>query len=133
MLSDSTYPSLSKLELESWHAGSILCAYVSSSFINFNLELQVDLPPCSGWLKSAEMYDTSAGQWRSLPDMSVARCGCAAVCIEGNVYVVGGEDGATKHASVECYDPVASEWCTLPSMSTAKEWCAAATAEIHLG
>jgi hypothetical protein len=45
-----------------------------------------------------------------LPDMSVARNGCAAVCIEGHVYVVGGSDGATKHASVECYDPIASEW-----------------------
>ncbi len=45
-----------------------------------------------------------------MPDMSVARNGCAAVCIEGHVYVVGGSDGATKHASVECYDPIASEW-----------------------
>jgi hypothetical protein len=36
------------------------------------------------------MYDGSAGQWRALPDMSVARNACAAVCIEGNVYVVGG-------------------------------------------
>ena len=51
-------------------------------------------------LKSAEMYDTSAGQWRALPDMSVARLGCAAVCIEGHVYVVGGSDGETNHASV---------------------------------
>ena len=38
-------------------------------------------------LKTAEWYDTSAGQWRALPDMSVAREGCVAVCIEGNVYV----------------------------------------------
>ncbi len=41
-------------------------------------------------LKSAEMYDSSARQWRALPEMSVARQGCAAVCIDGNVYVVGG-------------------------------------------
>jgi N-acetylneuraminic acid mutarotase len=44
-------------------------------------------------LKSAEMYDTSARQWRALSDMSMARDGCTAVCIEGNVYVVGGYDG----------------------------------------
>ena len=81
-------------------------------------------------LKTAEWYDRSAGQWRALPDMSVARDGCAAVCIEGNVYVVGEKDGTTKHASVECYDPVANEWRTLPSMSAARYYCAAAVSEM---
>ena len=65
--------------------------------------------------------------------MSVARHACAAVCIEGNVYVVGGSDGATKHASAECYDPVANEWRTLPSMSTGRWFCAAAAAELGHG
>ncbi len=66
-------------------------------------------------LKSAEMYNTSAGQWRALPEMSVARQGCAAVCMDGNVYVVGGSSPAATHlASIECYDPIASEWRTLP-------------------
>ena len=81
-------------------------------------------------LKSAEMYDGSAGQWRALPDMSVARSACAAVCIEGNVYVTGGSDSRTKHASVECYDPVTNEWRTLPSMSAARCYCAAAVGEM---
>jgi N-acetylneuraminic acid mutarotase len=81
-------------------------------------------------LKTVEMYDTSAGQWRALPDMSVARNGCAAVCIDGHVYVVGGFDGTTAHASVECYDPVANEWRTLPSMSAARCFCAAAMGEM---
>ena len=73
------------------------------------------------------MYDASTGQWRGLPDMSVERSACAAVCIEGNVYVMGGydHDGATDHASMECYDPIAIKWCTLPSMSTARHYCAA--------
>ncbi len=66
--------------------------------------------------KSAEMYDRSAGEWRALPEMSMAREACAAVCIDGNVYAVGGHDGATKHASVERYDPVANEWRMLPNM-----------------
>ena len=34
-------------------------------------------------LKTAEWYDTSAGQWRALPDMSVERWGCAAVVWRG--------------------------------------------------
>ena len=65
-----------------------------------------------------------------MPDMRLARSGCAAVCIEGNVYVTGGEDDGTKHASVECYDPVANEWRTLPSMSAARYYCAAAVSEM---
>jgi N-acetylneuraminic acid mutarotase len=84
----------------------------------------------SSALKSAEMYDPSAGQWRAFPDMSVARHACAAACIDGNVYVVGGHDCTTRHASVECYDPIASEWRTLPSMSAARFLCAAAMGEI---
>ena len=52
------------------------------------------------------------------------------MCIEGNVYVVGGFDGPTKHASAECYDPVANEWRTLPSMSISRLGCAAAVAEL---
>ncbi len=82
-------------------------------------------------MKSAEMYDPSAGQWRALPDISVARAACAAVCIDGNMYVVGGgSDAATQQvqiASMECYDPIASEWRPLPSMSSAR-WCCAAVA-----
>jgi hypothetical protein len=64
--------------------------------------------------------------------MSVARSGCAAVCIEENVYVLGGSDGETRHASVECHDPIASEWRTLPSMSmsAARCFCAAAMGEM---
>jgi hypothetical protein len=62
--------------------------------------------------------------------MSVARWGCAAVCINGNVYVVGGHDGATRLASVECYDPIANEWRALPSMSTATSFCAAVACEL---
>ena len=64
-------------------------------------------------------------QWRALPEMSVARRGCAAVCIEGNVYVMGGYDGGTEHASVECYDPIASKWRALPTRNTVRLYCAA--------
>ena len=78
------------------------------------------------------MYDRSARQWRALPEMSVAKIGCAAVCIDGRVYVVGGSDsdGANKHASVALYDPVTNEWHTLPSMSTAREWCTAVACDL---
>ena len=68
----------------------------------------------------------------ALPDMSVARRGCrVAVCIDGNVHVVGGtSDAATQLASMECFDPIASEWRTLPSMSDARWYCAAVACEM---
>ena len=63
----------------------------------------------------------------ALPDMSVARRGCrVAVCIDGNVHVVGDtSDAATQLASMECFDPIASEWRTLPSDT---RWLCAAVA-----
>ena len=60
-------------------------------------------------LKSTEIYDPSAGLWRALPDMSMARNGCAAVCIEGNVYVMGGFDGGSALKSAEMYDTSAGQ------------------------
>jgi hypothetical protein len=76
-------------------------------------------------LKSVEVYDVSAGQWRALPDMSVARAGCAAVCIDGNVYVMGGHDGRSFLKSAEMYDTSAGQWRALPGMSVARLGCAA--------
>jgi hypothetical protein len=76
-------------------------------------------------LRSVELYDVSAGQWRALPDMSVARWGCAAVCIEGNVYVMGGWDGRSYLKSAEMYDTSAGQWRALPDMSVARIGCAA--------
>ena len=66
-----------------------------------------------------------------MPEMSAARNGCAAVCIDGNVYVAGGNsDAATTLASMECYDPSASEWRTLPSMSNPRWYCAAVACDM---
>jgi N-acetylneuraminic acid mutarotase len=83
------------------------------------------------YLKSAKMYDPSTGQWRALPDMSVARRACSAVGIDGNVYVVGGgSDAATQLASMERYDPITNEWRTLPSMSSTRWYCAAVACDM---
>ena len=58
--------------------------------------------------------------------MSVARLGCAAVSMEGVLYVVGGKsDLDTTLASAECYDPATRQWRALPAMSVARYACAA--------
>jgi N-acetylneuraminic acid mutarotase len=77
-------------------------------------------------LASAECYDPSAGEWRALPNMSVERKGCAAACIDGLLYVVGGYNGDYL-ASAECYDPSTGEWRAVPNMSVARYGCAAAS------
>jgi hypothetical protein len=83
-------------------------------------------------LKSAEWYDGSTGQWRALPDMSVGRSGCAAVFVEGNVYVVGGHDGGSALRSAEVYDGSVGQWRALPEMCLGRWGCAAACVEGNL-
>ncbi len=80
-------------------------------------------------LKSAEMYDGSTGRWRALPDMSVPRRGCAAVCVEENVYVVGGHDGTSYLKSAEMYNGSTGRWRALPAMSKRRVGCAAVCVE----
>jgi N-acetylneuraminic acid mutarotase len=76
-------------------------------------------------LKSGECYDPSTRQWSALPDMSVARFGCAAACVNGSLYVVGG----ASNKSAECYDPSARKWQSLPDMSVDRFGCAAVSME----
>jgi hypothetical protein len=81
-------------------------------------------------LASAECYDPSTRAWRALPDMSFARYRCAAACINGLLYVVGGADNDNlPFASAECYDPSTRDWLALPDMSAERCWCAAASVD----
>ena len=59
--------------------------------------------------------------------MSSDRYGCAAACIDGLLYVVGGlDDSNNTLASAECYDPATRQWWVLPNMSSERLCCAAA-------
>ena len=64
-----------------------------------------------------------------MPDMSVERDGCAAVCIGGKVYVAGGWDGNSYLKSAEMYDTSEGQWRALPDMSVARDGCAAVCIE----
>ena len=58
---------------------------------------------------------------------SVERYGCAAACVDGLLYVVGGGDAdGNTLASAECYDASAGQWRALPDMSIVRHACAAA-------
>ena len=79
-------------------------------------------------LKSSEVYHESTGEWRSLPDMSVARSQCAAAVIDECIYVLGGTDAQNTHSSCEVYDMATNSWSStaLPDMNTARSGCCAA-------
>jgi N-acetylneuraminic acid mutarotase len=85
---------------------------------------------CAGsCLRSAEFYNPLTQQWCALPMMRVARSGCAAVCVDGSVYVIGGWDGRSSQKSAEVYDGSAGQWRALPEMSAARNGCAAVCVE----
>jgi hypothetical protein len=52
--------------------------------------------------------------------MSAARFGCAAACIDGLLYKVGGNALDRVVASAECYDPSTKQWRGLLDMSVAR-------------
>ena len=67
------------------------------------------------WLLSTSNY-----QWSSLPELNVARMKHASVCVEGNVYVIGGEgvDGKllSSMESLQKGNMCSGEWANKPDM-----------------
>ena len=54
--------------------------------------------------------------WTFAADMLVGRGGIASARLNGNVYVVGGNLGATVIARMDVYDSVSDTWATAPAM-----------------
>ncbi|KAK9288019.1 hypothetical protein L1049_016464 [Liquidambar formosana] len=81
-------------------------------------------------LRSAEVYDADADEWRTLPAMAVERDECQGLCWEGDpdgrFWVVSGystESQGRFRSDAECYDPATGCWSRVdgvwpfPSMS----------------
>lgn len=74
----------------------------------------------SGILKSANIYNSSTGQWTVAASMAYPRYGHTAVVLsDGKVFVYGGigPNGVAVNTS-EVYDPVADTWTNKASFST---------------
>ena len=85
-----------------------------------------------GWndtiFASCEMFDPATNEWSTIPDMKIAREGCAACAIGNKLYVIGGsnyDDGCLS--SVEVFDTITKKWSSLPNMITKRDGCAAVT------
>mmetsp|Transcript_13901 Transcript_13901/g.23055 ORF Transcript_13901/g.23055 Transcript_13901/m.23055 type:complete len:139 (-) Transcript_13901:1929-2345(-) len=63
-------------------------------------------------LRLAECFNTCSSEWEILPEMINKRHHCAAVALDGKIYVLGGSDSK----SAEMYDHISRSWTMLASM-----------------
>ena len=64
-------------------------------------------------LRSAQVYDTEADEWREIQTMAVERDECQGLEIGGEFWVISGyctDNQGQFHGSVECYDPGNGRW-----------------------
>ncbi|MBI3941612.1 MAG: helix-turn-helix domain-containing protein [Chloroflexi bacterium] len=72
----------------------------------------------------------TGGQWETrAPIPGGARCGLAAVALEGKLYIFGGYDGRKYTSEVWVYDPEADRWSPRTPMATPKGDMAAVATE----
>uniref|UniRef100_A0A3Q3S8M7 BACK domain-containing protein n=1 Tax=Mastacembelus armatus TaxID=205130 RepID=A0A3Q3S8M7_9TELE len=65
-------------------------------------------------------FDMSQGKWERLPDMIYQRNYFAAVCLEGKVFVLGGNQDDSQYLdAVEYYNPEENTWRQAHPLSTA--------------
>ena len=78
------------------------------------------------YLDTAYVYDPGADSWRPLSPMAQPRAFAAGEYVTGQLYVVGGTDGA-ELAVCQYYDPVAETWSDCPDMLSQRAGAGAAT------
>eukprot|EP01051_Picozoa_sp_SAG22_P011042 SAG22_NODE_1033_length_5921_cov_9.527482_5_plen_644_part_00 len=76
----------------------------------------------SGYVATAEAYDTATREWATLAPMPTARYALGLTSSDGIVYAVGGEDSGSNLATAEAYDTATGEWATLAPMPTARSY-----------
>ncbi|KAI3467369.1 hypothetical protein Pfo_024032 [Paulownia fortunei] len=70
-------------------------------------------------LSSAELYNSEAGTWKTLPGMKKPRKMCSGVFMDGKFYVIGGIGGADSKLLTcgEEYNLETETWTEIPNMS----------------
>ncbi|XP_077642810.1 kelch-like protein 3 isoform X2 [Lonchura striata] len=71
-------------------------------------------------IRSVECYDFEEERWDQVAELPSRRCRAGVVFMAGNVYAVGGYDGASRQclSTVEQYNPATNEWTYVADMST---------------
>lgn len=65
---------------------------------------------------SIEKFDKFAKQWHKVPDMTVNRLVPGVASLNGQIYVVGGEEDTDILSSCERYDPLQNDWTQVANM-----------------
>ena len=72
-------------------------------------------------LKTCEIYNISTNEWQLAAKLNVPRCYGSMVCLNGKLYVLGGENNRNQNErSVECFDPANEQWIhetTIPDLT----------------
>jgi hypothetical protein len=55
--------------------------------------------------QNIDCYDPSTNTWSTVAHLSEKAITSAGVCLDGNIFIMGGKDGHTSVSWVQCYDP----------------------------
>jgi hypothetical protein len=72
-------------------------------------------------VKTLYRYDPKQDRWTRLPDMPTARAALALGASGGQLYAVGGSNGAKQTGVLEIYDIARRRWSRGPSLAVARE------------
>ncbi|KAH7834203.1 hypothetical protein Vadar_013731 [Vaccinium darrowii] len=112
---------------KSWSLGSEMneprCLFGSASLGEIAI-VAGGSDPEGNILSSAEIYNLDTGTWASLPRMNRPRTKCSGVFMDGNFYVVGGNEVGILGQNVltcgEMYDLETRTWHVIPNMFPAR-------------
>ena len=60
--------------------------------------------------QACEMYNVSTNEWQFIADLTLPRASASMVCVQGQLYVLGGLVSSLGRSVVECYDSEKNEW-----------------------
>ena len=79
--------------------------------------------------RTMDCFNLVTQTWQAMPPMKTRRVRCAAVALDGKLYVVGGcfDDLIGVRTSMERFDPDTQAWEAMPPVPAARQYCSAAT------
>ena len=70
-------------------------------------------------------FDTHTTTWSDVTPMHFRRCFTTTALLDGEIYVIGGYDGARRLTKVEKYSAAKNQWILLESLKNPRSDCAA--------
>jgi len=84
----------------------------------FNEELYV-IGGQGSW-NDVKIYNPVLNEWKTAASMGTGRAGHSAVVLQGNIYVIAGDDDNVCQNGVECYNPLSDQWSRISNLSKAR-------------